>query len=101
LQYETDADAKKAFDNIHGVVFPKDTGKTLTVGGLTPEQVEKLIEHEQAAAERRLRVDWEPLIQKVKNGESLPPSPGSDNFRKPRSVGMDQIARQLAQGMLL
>lgn len=97
-QYETDAEAKKAFDNINGLVFPEDTGKALSVGGLTPEQAESLIQHESAAAERRLRVDWEPLIQKVKNGESLPPSPGSDNLRKARSIGMGQIAKQLAQG---
>ncbi|KAI8061911.1 hypothetical protein BDF21DRAFT_131797 [Thamnidium elegans] len=95
--YETDAEAKSAFAEINGIVFPKDTGKVLTVGGLTPEQVEQLIEHEQSAAEKRLRVDWEASVEKVKSGATLPSSPITDNARKSRSIGMGQIAKQLAQ----
>lgn len=80
-------------------MFPKDTGKILSVGGLTPEQVEQLIEYEQSAAEKRLRVDWEATVMKVKSGEKLPSSPNTDNIRKSRSIGMGQIAKQLAQGL--
>lgn len=94
-------EARTAFQNINGIVFPKDTGKSLSVGGLTPDQVEQLIEYEQAAAERRLRVDWEASVEKVKAGGSLPTSSAADNTRKARSIGIGQIAKQLAQGNAL
>lgn len=81
-------------------MFPQDTGKTLTVGKLTSEQAEKLIEYEQAAASNHIRIEWEPLVEKVKSGESLPQSPGGggNGARVARSIGMGQIAKQLAQG---
>lgn len=58
-----------------------------------------MIEYEQSAAERRLRVDWEASVEKVKSGGSLPSSPSTDNTRKARLIGMGQIAKQLAQGI--
>lgn len=96
-QYETIEEAKKAYNQVNGIIFPSDTGRKLIVGGLTPEQAESLIEYEQSAAEQRLRVNWEDVIQKVKAGEPIPSSPASDT-RKTRSVGIGQIAKQLAQG---
>ncbi|CEI91398.1 hypothetical protein G6F70_005227 [Rhizopus microsporus] len=94
--YETIEEAKKAYNQVNGIIFPSDTGRKLIVGGLTPEQAESLIEYEQSAAEQRLRVNWEDVIQKVKAGEPIPSSPASDT-RKTRSVGIGQIAKQLAQ----
>ncbi|ORE06625.1 hypothetical protein BCV72DRAFT_120334 [Rhizopus microsporus var. microsporus] len=94
--YETIEEAKKAYNQVNGIIFPSDTGRKLIVGGLTPEQAESLIEYEQSAAEQRLRVNWEDIIQKVKAGEPIPSSPASDT-RKTRSVGIGQIAKQLAQ----
>lgn len=91
-------EAKLAYEHVNGIVFPKDTGKVLSVGGLSPEQVDELIEFEQSAAERRVRVDWEATIEKVKSGKSLPPSSTNENTRKARSIGIGQIAKQLAQG---
>lgn len=41
-----------------------------------------------------MRVDWEDAIKKIKEGQDLPASDGS---RKPRSLGIGQVARQLAQ----
>ncbi|RCH87513.1 hypothetical protein CU097_008392 [Rhizopus azygosporus] len=94
--YETIEEAKKAYNQVNGIIFPSDTGRKLIVGGLTPEQAESLIEYEQSAAEQRLRVNWEDIVQKVKAGEPIPSSPASDT-RKTRSVGIGQIAKQLAQ----
>jgi hypothetical protein len=65
---------------------------------LTEVQVESLIEYEQSAADRRLKVDWEASIERVKSGLSLPSSPATDGARKIRSIGIGQVARQLAQG---
>lgn len=100
FQYETEEEANNAFDNINGIVFPPDTGKTLTAGKLTSEQAVKLIEYEQAAASNHIRIEWEPLVDKVKAGENLPQSPGGNgsSVRVARSIGMGQIAKQLAQG---
>lgn len=97
--YETEEEANNAFDNINGIVFPPDTGKTLTAGKLTTEQAEQLIEYEQTAASNHIRIEWEPLVEKVKAGETLPQSPdGSGSaVRVARSIGMGQIAKQLAQ----
>ncbi|KAG2200183.1 hypothetical protein INT47_009821, partial [Mucor saturninus] len=97
VTYETAEEAKAAYDQVNGIVFPKDTGKVLSVGGLSPEQVDELIEFEQSAAERRIRVDWEATVEKVKSGQSLPASSTNENARKPRSIGIGQIAKQLAQ----
>jgi hypothetical protein len=56
-----------------------------------------LIEYEQSAAEQHLRSNWEEMVLKVKSGEALPSSPTLD-VKKSRSVGIGQIAKQLAQG---
>lgn len=67
----------------------------MSVGDLTSEQAEQLISFEQSAAERRIRVEWEANIDKVKAGEELAsPLDG----RKTRNIGIGQIAKQLAQG---
>ncbi|KAI8989528.1 hypothetical protein BDB01DRAFT_833626 [Pilobolus umbonatus] len=94
--YDNEQEAENAFTNVNGMRFPSDTGKNLSVGYLTPEATESLIAHEQAAADRRIKVEWERLIEDVKAGNPLPdaePSP----LRKSRSIGIGQIARQLAQ----
>ncbi|KAI8883676.1 hypothetical protein K501DRAFT_218903 [Backusella circina FSU 941] len=96
VMYETDAEANEAFSKVNGITFPPDTGKTLSVGGLTSEQAEQLIGFEQSAAERRIRVDWEANIEKVKAGEELVSTPDSSS-RKTRTMGIGQIAKQLAQ----
>jgi hypothetical protein len=69
----------------------------LSVGDLTSEQAEQLISFEQSAAERRIRVDWEANIDKVKAGEELA---STLDGRKTRNIGIGQIAKQLAQGEL-
>ncbi|KAI7902502.1 uncharacterized protein BX663DRAFT_511269 [Cokeromyces recurvatus] len=95
--YKNESEAKEAFKNINGLKFPVETGKELTVGSLTNEQIEKLIELEHNAAEQRLKVDWESNIEKIKAGETLPESPTTEGHRRHRSIGIDQVAKQLAQ----
>lgn len=97
IQYGTIEEAQKAYTQVNGIIFPSDTGRKLIVEGLTPEQAEGLIEYEQSAAEQHLRSNWEEMVLKVKSGEALPSSPTLD-VKKSRSVGIGQIARQLAQG---
>ena len=65
---------------------------------MTQNQAEQLIEHEQSAADKRMKVDWESCISKIKAGESLASSPTPEATRKLRTTGINQIARQLAQG---
>ncbi|KAG0181075.1 hypothetical protein DFQ28_007395 [Apophysomyces sp. BC1034] len=97
--YESQQEAQKAYEGINGVVFPVDTGRKLTVGGLTPEQAESLIEQEQSAAEKRIRVDWEAAIKAVLNGtgDSTATAPHVDTAsgRRSRTLGITAIARQL------
>ncbi|KAI9470821.1 MAG: hypothetical protein EXX96DRAFT_653899 [Benjaminiella poitrasii] len=95
--YEKESEAAEAFKNVNGLTFPVETGRKLTVGSLSNEQIEKLIDIEQNAAEQRLKIDWESNIEKLKAGESLPKSPATEGHRKHRSIGIDQVARQLAQ----
>ncbi|KAI8062373.1 uncharacterized protein B0P05DRAFT_556695 [Gilbertella persicaria] len=95
--YENEEEAKAANDNINGIVFPADTGKKLTVDYLTYVQAEKLIEHEQSAAEKRVKVDWESCITKIKAGEDVISSTTTESGKKSRSIGIGQVARQLAQ----
>lgn len=71
--------------------YPPETGKKLSVGGLTPEQAEQLITYEQNT---RVKVDWEAAIYKVKSGEELPVT--TDGGRRQRSIGIGQVAKQLA-----
>ncbi|KAG1140936.1 hypothetical protein G6F37_006120 [Rhizopus arrhizus] len=94
--YGTIEEAQKAYTQVNGIIFPSDTGRKLIVEGLTPEQAEGLIEYEQSAAEQHLRSNWEEMVLKVKSGEALPSSPTLD-VKKSRSVGIGQIAKQLAQ----
>ncbi|KAI8369490.1 uncharacterized protein BYT42DRAFT_502963, partial [Radiomyces spectabilis] len=93
--YETDAQAKAAYHNIHGIVFPPETGRQVTVGGLTPEQAEMLIEQEQAAAEKRVRLDWEALIANKDKGSITPTEASSPSARRSRIMGFEQITKQL------
>lgn len=66
---------------------------------MTLDQAEKLINYEQAAATNHLRIEWESLVEKVKAGEDLPPTPGSkSNVRAVRGIGMGQINKRLARG---
>ncbi|RCI06041.1 hypothetical protein CU098_013246 [Rhizopus stolonifer] len=94
--YETSEEAQKAYSQVNGIIFPSETGRKLTVEDVTPVQAESLIEYEQSAAEQRLRINWEDIVSKVKSGEELPSSPASD-VRRSRSLGIGQIAKQLAQ----
>ncbi|CDH48797.1 hypothetical protein RO3G_06496 [Lichtheimia corymbifera JMRC:FSU:9682] len=99
--YESTEEAKAAFEGIDGIVFPRDTGKQVTVGGLTPEQAEVLIEQEQSAADRRIKIDWEGAIESVIKGEvkevnkSPSSSSNSPDARRPRLFGISQITREL------
>ncbi|KAI8377375.1 hypothetical protein BD560DRAFT_390921 [Blakeslea trispora] len=95
--YDNASQAKEAFDNVNGIVFPSETGRELSAGYLTQAQAEKLIEHEQSAADKRIKVDWESCISKIKIGESLTSSPIPEAARKIRPTGINQVARQLAQ----
>ncbi|KAI8991371.1 hypothetical protein BDF20DRAFT_831417 [Mycotypha africana] len=98
--YENESDAKNAARNIDGIVFPEETGKKLTVGELTPEQTEELIEFEKRADDERRKVDWEACIKKVKAGEGLAStggSPADGPRRRIRQIGIGQIARELSK----
>ncbi|KAF7721988.1 hypothetical protein EC973_003870 [Apophysomyces ossiformis] len=97
--YESQEEAQKAFDGIDGVVFPADTGRKLSVGGLTPEQAEVLIEQEQSAAEKRIRIDWEAAIKSVLESKGDPAAAVSQidtaPARRSRPLGITAIAKQL------
>ncbi|KAI9283312.1 hypothetical protein BY458DRAFT_448759 [Sporodiniella umbellata] len=97
--YKTVEEAREAYSQVNGITFPSETGRQLTVEGVTPEQAESLIEYEQSAADQRLRIDWEDAFEKVKAGEDLPSSPASD-VRKSRALGIGQITKQLAQAAM-
>ena len=74
------------------------------MGGLTPEQAEILIGQEQAAASKRMKFDWEKVIDAVIKGEVLESSPGpsdqqqSGETRRHRLSGIGQITRELQKG---
>lgn len=78
----------------------------MTVGGLTPEQAEVLIEQEQTAADRRMKIDWEGAIESVIKGEvkevnkSPSSSSNSPDARRPRLFGISQITRELQKGIM-
>ncbi|KAG2217050.1 hypothetical protein INT45_010254 [Circinella minor] len=99
--YESEKEAKDAYSGIDGIVFPRDTGRQVKVGGLTPEQAEILIGQEQAAASKRMKLDWEKAIDAVIKGEVLESSPGSSDqqqsgeTRRHRLSGIGQITREL------
>ncbi|CDS07754.1 hypothetical protein LRAMOSA01703 [Lichtheimia ramosa] len=99
--YESTEEAKAAFDGIDGIVFPRDTGRQITVGSLTPQQAEVLIEQEQSAADRRIKIDWEGAIESVIKGQveqvnkSPSTSSNSPDARRPRLFGISQITREL------
>ncbi|KAL0087150.1 hypothetical protein F4703DRAFT_1735627, partial [Phycomyces blakesleeanus] len=95
--YESSEEAKKALSSIDSIVFPPETGRKLTVGRMTAEQAEHVIEQEQSAAEKRIRLDWETALQAVLDGVAKPTlSPQTDvNVRRPRTLGFEQITRQL------
>ncbi|CEP06952.1 hypothetical protein, partial, partial [Parasitella parasitica] len=100
VTYETRLQAKEAFANVNDIKFPADTGRILTVGELTSEQADRLIEYEQNAAEKRIKVDWEAMISKAKAGAALSSSgsPSTDEGpRRFRAIGIGQITKQLAQ----
>ena len=102
IQYESSKEAQDAYANIDGIIFPRDTGRKVQVGGLTPEQAEALIGQEQAAASKSMKLDWEKAIEAVSNGEELE-STGSPadqgEARRPRFSGIGQITRELRKGM--
>lgn len=85
-------------------MFPRDTGRQITVGSLTPQQAEVLIEQEQSAADRRIKIDWEGAIESVIKGqvEQINKSPStssnSPDARRPRLFGISQITRELQKG---
>ncbi|KAI7875951.1 hypothetical protein K492DRAFT_210675 [Lichtheimia hyalospora FSU 10163] len=99
--YDSTEEAKAAFDGIDGIVFPRDTGRKVTVGNLTPQQAEVLIEQEQSAADRRIKIDWEGAIESVIKGQvqevnkSPSSSSNSPDARRPRLFGISQITREL------
>ncbi|KAI9482537.1 hypothetical protein BDB00DRAFT_857547 [Zychaea mexicana] len=96
--YETEKEAKDAFGGIDGIVFPRDTGRKVQVGGLTPEQAEALIGQEQTAASKGIKLDWEKAIAAVCRGESLEANRApSDQVepRRQRLSGIGQITREL------
>ncbi|KAI8640417.1 hypothetical protein BD408DRAFT_419865 [Parasitella parasitica] len=102
VTYETRLQSKDAFTKVDGIKFPADTGRVLRVGELTSDQADKLIEYEQNAAEKRIKVDWEDMISKVKAGEALSSAGSSSNddgSRRFRSIGIGQITKQLAQAV--
>ncbi|KAI7861255.1 hypothetical protein BDF14DRAFT_479025 [Spinellus fusiger] len=92
--YESVPEAQEALKAIHGLVFPSGSDKTISGGKLTLEQAEHLIEQEQSAAEKRIRLDWELLLQSVLNGTAKA-STVSDNARRQRTTGFERINRQL------
>lgn len=71
----------------------------LTVGELTSEQADQLIDYEQNAAEKRIKVDWESMLARVMAGEATAiKSPSATEERRVRTVGINQIiTKQLAQ----
>lgn len=70
----------------------------LTVGELTSEQADNLIDYEQNAAEKRIKVDWESMLTRVISGETAAISSSSSEERRVRTVGINQIiTKQLAQ----
>lgn len=85
-------------------MFPRDTGRQITVGSLTPQQAEVLIEQEQSAADRRIKIDWEGAIESVIKGQveqvnkSPSTSSNSPDARRPRLFGISQITRELQKG---
>lgn len=85
-------------------MFPRDTGRQITVGSLTPQQAEVLIEQEQSAADRRIKIDWEGAIESVIKGQveqinkSSSTSSNSPDARRPRLFGISQITRELQKG---
>ncbi|KAI8147713.1 hypothetical protein BJV82DRAFT_304677 [Fennellomyces sp. T-0311] len=96
--YESTKEAQDAFAGIDGIIFPRDTGRKVQVGGLTPEQAEVLIGQEQAAAAKSMKLDWEKMIEAVRSGE-VSESGGSSGdqaeTRRPRLSGIGQITREL------
>ncbi|KAF1796738.1 hypothetical protein V8B55DRAFT_1394330 [Mucor lusitanicus] len=99
VTYETASQAKEAFQQVNGIKFPADTGRLLTVGELTSEQADQLIDYEQNAAEKRIKVDWESMLARVMAGEATAiKSPSATEERRVRTVGINQIiTKQLAQ----
>ncbi|GAN08219.1 conserved hypothetical protein [Mucor ambiguus] len=99
VTYETASQAKEAFNQVNGIKFPADTGRLLTVGELTSEQADTLIDYEQNAAEKRIKVDWESMLARVMAGEATAiTSPSAAEERRVRTVGINQIiTKQLAQ----
>lgn len=99
VTYETASQAKEAFHQVNGIKFPADTGRLLTVGELTSEQADKIIDYEQNAASRRIKVDWESMLARVLSGEATAiTSPSAADERRVRTVGINQIiTKQLAQ----
>ena len=74
------------------------------MGNLTPQQAEVLIEQEQSAADRRIKIDWEGAIESVIKGQvqevnkSPSSSSNSPDARRPRLFGISQITRELQKG---
>ncbi|CAO0799806.1 unnamed protein product [Mucor circinelloides] len=98
VTYETASQAKEAFNQVNGIKFPADTGRVLTVGELTSEQADNLIDYEQNAAEKRIKVDWESMLARIMSGETAVISSPSSEERRVRTVGINQIiTKQLAQ----
>ncbi|KAK4509480.1 uncharacterized protein ATC70_007832 [Mucor velutinosus] len=99
VTYETAPQAKEACHQVNGIKFPADTGRLLTVGELTSEQADKLIDYEQNAAEKRIKVDWESMLTRVMAGEATAiTSASAAEERRVRTVGINQIiTKQLAQ----
>ncbi|KAI9270516.1 hypothetical protein BDA99DRAFT_322495 [Phascolomyces articulosus] len=96
--YESEKEAQDAFSGIDGIVFPRDTGRKVQVGGLTPEQAETLIGQEQAAASKSMKLDWEKAIKAAVRGEVLESSPtptDQGEARRHRLSGIGQITREL------
>ncbi|ORY98570.1 hypothetical protein BCR43DRAFT_198071 [Syncephalastrum racemosum] len=97
--YENNEQAVAAYRGMDGIQFPKDTGRNIAVRGMTAEQVESMIEQEQAAAAKHIKFDWESALKLVCGGDApaAQAATSQESTRRPRFSGMGQITRQLQQ----